>query len=130
MEFLELYDLTCFRPSSPSLRVRLIPHREPVNQSWSGAGALEHSIYIHQLGKQRTLISTHYYLVLVKRVLRVARVPERVKGFSLSSSFLTRKKRNISRQPAYMLHLFCPAQSFKNITRSFEHSPVLSQALY
>lgn len=94
-----------------------------------GGGALEHSIYIDQLGKQPTLISAHY-LVLVKLVLRVARVPESVEGFSLSSSFLTRKKRNISRQPAYMLHLFCQAQSFKNITRSFEHNPVLSQALY
>ena len=90
-----------------------------------GWGALEHSIYRHQLGKQLTLLSAHYDLVLAKRVLSIAQVPERS-----SSSLLTRKKRNISRQPASMLRLFCQAQSFKNITRSFEHGPVLSQALY
>lgn len=88
-------------------------------------GALEHSIYRHQLGKQLILVSAHYYLVLVKRVLRIAQVLE-----SSSSCLLTRKKRNISRQPASMLRLFCQAQSFKNITRSFEHGPVLSRTLY
>lgn len=81
--------------------------------------------HLHQLGKQLTLVSAHYYLVLVKRVLRIAQVLE-----SSSSSLLTRKKRNISRQPASMLRLFCQAQSFKNITRSFEHGPVLSRTLY